>query len=133
MSLSYRFGGKLERGDIIAFKTDNIPEIPVAPTIYLKRTAGLPGERVRIENGKLVINDQPVALTNEAGEIRYANMARLFKPTATLTVPEGHYFVLGDASTNSSDSRYWGFVPHEAIVGRAFICSWPPSRIGRIK
>ena len=130
---SYRFGGKLERGDIIAFKTEKISDMSMAPAIFIKRTAGLPGERVRIQNGKLLINDQPVGLTNEAGGIRYANVARLISPAQTLTVPEGHYFVLGDTSTNSFDSRYWGFVPQEAVVGRAFICYWPPSRIGRIK
>jgi signal peptidase I len=96
--------GKVERGDIIVFKTDTISEIRTSPTIFLMRAAGLPGERVRIEGGKLFINDQPVSLKNEAGEIRYANMARLTDPATTVTVPGGHYFVLGDTSTNSFDS-----------------------------
>jgi signal peptidase I len=117
--------GKVERGDIIVFKTDTISEIPTPRTIFLMRAAGLPGERVRIEDGRLFINDQPASLKNESGEIRYANMARLANPATTLTVPEGHYFVLGDTSTNSSDSRYWGFVPQQAVMGRVFFCYWP--------
>ena len=47
--------------------------------------------------------------------------------------PIGSYFVLGDNSINSSDSRYWGTVPRGNIIGRVWICYWPPERAGRVK
>lgn len=125
--------GNVERGEIIVFKTEKIPGIQRPATIYLKRAAGLPGERIRLDGGALFINGRRVSLTNASGEIRYANMAGFGNPATTLTVPDGHYFVLGDTSTNSYDGRYWGFVPREAVMGRAFICYWPPLRIGCIK
>ena len=132
--LSYRFG-KVKRGDIIAFETDHIPGATRTgpPTIFLKRVAGLPGERVRIESGKLYINDAAVALTNCAGGIHHANVGNFSSPAYTATVPARHYFVLGDTSTNSFDSRFWGFVPRDAILGRAFFRYAPLSRWGRVQ
>jgi signal peptidase I len=48
-------------------------------------------------------------------------------------VPAGRYFVLGDNSTNSLDSRFWGTLPRENIKGRIFFCFWPPARMGAVK
>jgi signal peptidase I len=116
------------RGDIVVFRTDGIPSVPPG-TFYVKRVAGEPGERVRIAEGKLFVNDKPVSLSNAVGEITYTTLS----PQTEVTVPSGCYFVLGDNSTNSSDSRYWGGVPRKNIIGRVSFCYWPPQRAGRVK
>jgi len=132
------FFSKPKRGDIVVFKVDQIKMMTTQPpgTLYMKRVAGLPGERVRITDGKLYINDQPVVLKNKAGEIPYVTMtAGRFLPEqdVTITVPDAHYFFLGDASTNSYDSRFWGCVPATEIQGQIAFCYWPPSNVGLIK
>ncbi len=125
---------KPRRGDLAAFRTDGIAALPAA-NIYIKRVAGEPGDRLRIADGKLYINDKHVALSNAVGEIAYLlppgaeRMAQL----TDVTVPDGQYYVLGDNSTNSSDSRFWGFVPAGNIVGRVAFCYWPPQRAGGVK
>jgi signal peptidase I len=128
---------KPQRGDIIVFKTDGIASMNSSQrsSIYDKRVAGLPGERVHITGGKLYVNDRHVVLKNAAGEIAY-HLAPSFSGMAAVTnvtVPAGHYYVLGDNSTNSYDSRFWGLVPAQSVLGRVWFCYWPPNRVGRVK
>ena len=122
------------RGDIVVFKSDGIASLPSA-TIYVKRVAGEPGEQVRILEGKLFINDKEVSLSNAVGKISYElpPRAETFSPQTDATVPNGRYFVLGDNSTNSFDSRFWGSVPRGNIIGRVSHCYWPPKRAGGVK
>jgi signal peptidase I len=122
------------RGDIVVFKTDGIASLPAAE-IYLKRVAGEPGEHVQITAGKLFVNEKQVSLSNAVGQIGYdpPPMPGNFAPQTDLTVPTGCYFVLGDNSTNSFDSRFWGSVPRANIIGRVSFCYWPPGRLGRVK
>jgi signal peptidase I len=126
---------KPRRGDIIVFKSDGIEWLP-AGAIRLQRIVGEPGERLRISDGKLYVNDTHVPLRNAAGEIHYVlspGSRYLASSTETVTVPDGHYFVLGDNSSNSLDSRFLGFVPARKVMGRASFCYWPPNRIGGVK
>jgi len=122
------------RGDIVVFKTDGIASLPPA-TIYVKRVAGEPGDHLRISEGKLFINDKRVSLSNAVGGIAYDLPPRTgaFSPQTDVTVPSGCYFVLGDNSTNSFDSRFWGSVPRGNIIGRVLFCYWPPQRVGGVK
>jgi len=125
------------RSDIIVFQTQGIqhPSVP-SNQIYIKRVAGEPGDRLRISDGKLYVNDRHVELKNSAGPIHYVSLfgsQYLASSTNTITVPDAHYFVLGDNSSNSFDSRFWGFVPARNIIGRPSICYWPPNRIGTVK
>lgn len=122
------------RGDIVVFKTDGIASLPAAE-IYLKRVAGEPGEHVQITAGKLFVNEKQVSLSNAVGQIGYdpPPMPGSFAPQTDVTVPTGCYFVLGDNSTNSFDSRFWGSVPRANIIGRVSFCYWPPGRLGRVK
>ena len=123
------------RGDIAVFKTDQISLLP-PNQIYIKRIVGEPGESLRLAAGELFVNDQRTPLRNATGEIYYVflpNSAHLRSTNDTVTVPSGKYFVLGDSSTNSFDSRFWGSVPAENLLGRAAFRYWPPGRIGWVK
>jgi signal peptidase I len=125
---------KPRRGDIVVFKTDGLASVPPG-TFYIKRVAGEPGDRLRLADGKLHINDRQVALSNALGEIAYHLPAGSLGMGAktSLTVPEGHYFMLGDNSTNSFDSRYWGCVPAKSILGRVVFCYAPAGRVGSVR
>lgn len=120
-AITYLFR-KPRRGDLVAFRSDGIPEIQQG-VVHIRRLAGEPGDRLRLEDGRLYVDDVPVPLSNVAGEIRYRNagtMRYLTWPTETVTVPDGQYFVLSDNSANSRDSRHWGFIPAANIIGRAW-------------
>jgi len=122
------------RGDIIVFRTDDIASLPQSQ-ICVKRVAGEPGDHLRISAGQLYINDKHVALSNAVGEIAYNLPPGIGTQAAKtdLTVPEGYYFVLGDNSTNSLDSRFWGCLPRANVKGRILFCYWPPDRVGGVK
>jgi signal peptidase I len=122
------------RGDVVCFKTDGIPSLP-ATQVYVKRVAGEPGEHLRISAGMLYLNGRHVSLSNEIGEISFLPPPQpAAGPMMTdVTVPTDCYFVLGDNSTNSFDSRFYGCVPRENILGRILFCYWPPRRVGPVK
>lgn len=108
--LAYRLGD-YQRGDVIVF---HYPHNPAED--YIKRVIGLPGDHVKIEDGRVFIND---LLLNEpyiASPPAYSN---------SWQVPEGQLFVLGDNRNQSSDSHSWGFVPFDMVVGRALAIYWP--------
>ena len=88
---------------------------------YIKRIIRIPGDKIEIANGEIYLNDKKLEepyVKNRS----YENMP----PTI---VPDDSFFVLGDNRPNSSDSRYWGFVPRKNVVGRAWIVFWPLNRI----
>jgi signal peptidase I len=122
------------RGDIVVFRTEGIASVPDG-TFFVKRIAGQPGEHVQIGDGDLLVNEKRVVLSNAMGKINYVAPAYTGSslPFTNLTVPGDCYFVLGDVSTNSYDSRYWGTVPRKNIMGRVFVCYWPPGRMGTTK
>jgi len=108
------------RGDIVILKN---PRDRREGKYLVKRIIGIPGDQVEIRNNRLYVNgelyDDPSAWAPvPAGDY------------GPLTVPVGHYFVLGDNRGNSLDSRYFGLVPERLVKGRAEFIVWPPSEIG---
>jgi signal peptidase I len=132
---------KIQRGDIVVF------HYPVDPTQhFVKRVIGVPGDRLRLINKKVWINGKPldepyVRFLDPPNNVFRDNFPRVDIPAigmegkwwlqmrklvedGELIVPQGHYFVMGDNRDDSQDSRYWGFVPRENIVGRPLVIYW---------
>lgn len=126
------------RGEIVIFTTADISGMPFQERdkIYVMRLVGLPGDELRIEEGKLFVNGAEITLHNEGGPIAYSNDQRsrhLGAPTDTFIVPPECYFVLGDNSPNSSDSRYWGPMPQSNVRSRPLLRYAPSSRFGGVE
>jgi signal peptidase I len=122
--LVYRFHAP-ERGDIIVFDAPSKVEAACdAGGAYIKRIIGLPGETVSMRAGRVFVNGAP---------LREPYLGAAFRGDESGSwgrVPRGEYFVLGDNRTMSCDSRRWGTVPSDRIIGRAEATYWPPTRLG---
>jgi signal peptidase I len=108
-----------ERGDVIVFVPPNN-----STRDFIKRVIGLPGDKVEIENGRVIINGQDL---NESYPL---NIATYSSPQ--VIVPPGEYFVLGDNRNYSSDSHSWGTVAGDKIIGKAWVSYWPPALMGLV-
>lgn len=120
--------GELKRGDVIVFHAPNDPEKD-----FIKRIIGIPGDTVSIKNGDVFINNEKV---NERPyldpSIRTFGGSFLQEGTS-VTVPPDSYFVIGDNREASSDSREWGFVKKDKIIGKSFFVYWPIQNARLIK
>jgi signal peptidase I len=93
---------------------------PVNPDkSFVKRVIAEEGDQVRIQDGRVYVNDVPMADDFVPPEYRSHDD---FGPTV---IPDGYYFVMGDHRNNSSDSRHWGMVPKKYIIGRVQLRWWP--------
>ena len=126
------------RGDVVVFRFPGDPSVP-----FIKRVVGIPGDRIAYVDKILYINDEPMAqrpigryvgagsgavmsganlnseqIGDEEHRILIQTHARSVQ--GEIEVPEGHYFVLGDNRDNSRDSRYWGTVSEDLLIGKAF-------------
>ena len=121
----YRFT-KPKRGDIVVFK---YPEDKKKD--FIKRLIATEGETVRIADGDIWVDGMLVEAPQKIKQIYYYNKpeAPYGESGSIVNVPDDSYFVLGDNSASSRDSRYWGFVPKSYLVGKAFIIYWPLNRI----
>lgn len=115
-SRSYLFHAP-SRGEIIVFKP------PLSQNRdFIKRIIGVPGDKVQVSHGKVIVNGQEL-------EEDYIYDRPVYEMPVT-QVPPGHYFVLGDNRNRSSDSHLWGMVPYNNIVGKAWVSLWPPRKWG---
>lgn len=133
--------GEPQRGDIVVFRYPKDPSVD-----YIKRVIGLPGDHIVYINNRLYINGEEIPIRYSgryvgSGENGRYSGALIYEEdlsvvggkrhkimftndgmvVAEYAVPAGHYFVLGDNRNNSNDSRFWGFVPEENLVGKAFL------------
>jgi signal peptidase I len=105
----------LRRGDVIVFKYPQNPDVA-----YVKRLIGLPGERVEMNGHTVTINGTPL----EESYVQYIDSGSIYQRYGPFDVPEGQYFAMGDNRDNSQDSRFWGFVPRDHIIGKALVIYW---------
>ncbi|MCP6757360.1 MAG: signal peptidase I [Fischerella sp. CENA71] len=135
--LSYKFSNP-QRGDIVVFSPTKELQQEQYQDAFIKRIIGLPGETVSLKNGKVFINNQPLPENKylSPSQQTVVNVCTsgpqppfLSKP---VTIPPNSYLVLGDNRNSSYDSRCWGVVPRENIIGRAVIRFWPLDHVGGI-
>jgi signal peptidase I len=115
------------RGDIVVFwPPDRLKQMnpDLKKDAFIKRTIGLPGEKVEVKDGTVFINDKPLAEDYIAAKPNYR-----WGPEV---VPENSYLVFGDNRNNSYDGHFWGYVPRQNIIGRAAFRFWPLPRFGGI-
>lgn len=141
--LSLQFG-EPDRGDIVVFKPPagagdkqcgvprTVGQACARPTggqldsLFVKRVVAEPGERLRILQGRVYI-DGKLQLQPWFPDAVACNVCHL---PQEITIPPGHFFVMGDNRGDSVDSRFWGPVPEDQIIGRAVFSYWPPGRFG---
>lgn len=121
--ISYRLG-QPKRGDVVVFKSPTNPEYD-----YIKRIVGVPGDRVKIEANGVYVNDEfqpekflPAGTVTSGG--LFLGMDR------EITVPTNSFFVLGDNRAGSSDSRAWGFITKQEIIGKVIFRYFPFNKFG---
>lgn len=117
-----------DRGDLVVFESvDERKDEEI-----VKRVVGLPGEELSVQEGVLTVNGDPpsepyLLATQESPTTRETPGIDSFGP---IVVPQNHVFVMGDNRTNSYDSRFFGPVPEENLVGEVSLRFWPPGRLG---
>lgn len=116
----YRFT-EPARGDVVVFKYPKDPKRD-----FIKRIVGLPGDTLEIRNSMLYVNGELV-------EEPYLSPGITFPDFGPVQIPADAYYTFGDNRNNSEDSRFWGEVPAENMLGKAVVIYWPLSRLGIIQ
>lgn len=119
----YRFS-EPKRGDVVVFRSPQNPEVD-----FIKRIIGLPGDRVKLLDNHYYINDVLLDESYIAPEL-FTYHGNYLKDGQEITVPPNSYFVSGDNRPRSSDSREWGPISKQAIIGKSQLRYWPPDRFG---
>ena len=131
--VSYRLHD-VNRGDLVVFRAP--PGSNTGGEDLIKRVIGLPGERVTAQDGRLLISGglliEPY-LPFQEGTADFGTVPWCAEPeVGACTVPDGHVFMMGDNRSNSRDSRFFGPIPIESIIGRAFVRVWPLGALDRL-
>ncbi|MGD8744065.1 MAG: signal peptidase I [Candidatus Woesebacteria bacterium] len=121
--VSYRFR-EPERGDVVVFESPNNNREE-----FIKRIIALPGETISIKEGDVYVNGSLLKEKYLTDSLR-TSAGSFINEGDAITVPDDHYFVLGDNRPFSSDSRAWGFITSDDITGRAWLIYWPPQNMG---
>ncbi len=124
--LSYDFHDP-ERGDIVVFNNPGKRWAQAKDKVLIKRVIGVPGDRLRIRDRKVFVNGQRL---DEPYVNKSCHGTTPNGGPSTYKVPKGDLFVMGDNRCDSEDSRVFGFVPIDKVIGKAFIIFWPLSRFG---
>ena len=121
--VSYRMH-EPNRGDVVVFHSPQDERVD-----FIKRIIGVPGDSVMVRGGYVYLNDNKLdeSYINDPGQV---SPGRFLKEGEEITVSGGQYLVMGDNRLHSSDSREWGLVTRNEIVGRAFFRYWPPAAFG---
>jgi signal peptidase I len=99
---------------------------------FIKRVVAGPGDTLEIDNGIPVVNGRPVEGDWTIRPCRQSTGGLGCNFRNPITIPADHYFMMGDNRGHSDDSRFWGPVPRDWIVGQAVLTYWPPDRIGTL-
>src|ERR1700691_6106581 len=119
----YRFHfGNIDRGDTVVFWLPGDPS-----KSYIKRVIGMRGDRVEVDQGKVIVNGQPLVESYVPPEFRDQSSM------SARVIPDDEYFVLGDHRSSSNDSRAWGMVPRRYIYGKAVFIYWPLDKMGLLR
>jgi signal peptidase I len=145
--MSYHFG-EPKRGDIVVFNPTATLQESGYDEAFIKRIIAVPGDQVQLKDGQVLIKNHPLSENYTSGDKTYTAYPRYIngmetKPqsicgnqipflSGVVTIPKDSYLVLGDNRANSYDSRCWGLVPKDKIIGRASVRFWPPQRVGMI-
>ena len=124
-------------GEAIVFRTEKIKNIPGKPHYFIKRLVGQPGDEIQLKNETLMRNRQTISGSEifikehaKVGGYPGYRAAGSLKNDNTVNVPKNAYFVLGDNSPDSGDSRFWGFVPEKEVSGKPLFIFYPINRAG---
>ena len=113
-----------KRGDIIVFISPDTPQKD-----FVKRLIAVGGEKVQIKDRRIFINGKAVDEPSSIRSVDYYNDGDYGREDRVIDVPKGSYFVLGDNSKSSRDSRFWGFVPKKNLLGKVIFIYWPLYRM----
>lgn len=120
--LTYKFS-EPKRGDVVVFKNPKDQSQD-----FIKRIIGLPGDKVKVQGGKVFVNDQH--LDEPYLKDVYTESRSFMQEGEEITVIPGHYLTFGDNRPHSSDSREWGFVEKNELIGKVFLRYWPKDSFG---
>ncbi len=110
----------LKRGEVVVFRYPKNPQ-----QYFIKRVIGLPGEQIKIADGRVKLFSQGNSEGEILDESAYLPKGLATSGTVEITLSQDQYFVLGDNRANSSDSRVWGPLPKSDVIGKVLIRAWP--------
>ena len=119
---------KPQRGDLVVFHAPD-----ESHRDFIKRLVAVGNDEVEIRDLRLWVNGRPLTDPPVFRDMVYYNRGTFGQADHPVKVPVHYYFFLGDNSGSSRDSRYWGFLPEDQVVGKAFLIYWPPKRIRMLR